>query len=253
MAVRRLAVRRSARVSLVALSLALLAAACTTGQSVRPDSIETLMASGRFEPWSDTIPGYRISEGDKLHVSFPLTPEMSEDVLVRSDGVVTLRAAGEVQLAALSTGDASTAIAEASARRLKNPRVQIAVTDNISERVFVGGEVTLPGAYLIHGRMTVTGALASASGSKDTARLDEVILLRRAPDDKPMIRLINVRDILEGEATDLRVYQGDILFVPKTRIAEFDLWVNQFLNLSIPFAKSFSYATGDTTTTNIAR
>jgi polysaccharide biosynthesis/export protein PslD len=243
-----MAVRRSASV----LVLALLLEACTTGQAVRPDSIDNLMASGRFEPWSDTVPAYRIGEGDKLHVTFPMTPELSEDVLVRNDGVVSLRAAGDVQLASLSTGAASTLIAEASGRRLKNPRVQIAVTDPVSERVFVGGEVTLPGAYLIHGPMTVIGALQSASGTKDTARLDEVILLRRAPDDKPMIRLVNVRDILEGEASDLRVYQGDILFVPKTRIAEFDLWINQFLNLSVPFVKSFSYATGDTTTTTIA-
>lgn len=245
-----MAVRRSAA---CALTFALLLAACTTGQSVRPDSVETLMKNGRFEAWSDTIPGYRISEGDKLHVTFPLTPEMSEDVLVRNDGVVTLKAAGDLQLAALSTGDATNLVVEAAKQRLKNPRVQISVTDATSERVFVGGEVTLPGAYLIHGRMTVTGALSSASGSKDTARLDEVILLRRAADDKPMIKLINVRDILEGEAADIRVYQGDILFVPKTRIAEFDLWINQFLNLSVPFVKSFSYATGDTTTTNIAK
>jgi protein involved in polysaccharide export with SLBB domain len=242
-----MAVRRVPFASL----LALLLTACTTGQAIRPDSVDDLVASGRYEAWTDAVPAYRIGEGDKLHIAFPLTPEMNEDVLVRTDGVVSLRAAGEVQLAALSTSNASTLIAEASRKRLKNPSVQIAVTDATSERVFVGGEVTLPGAYPIHGPMTLLGALQSASGAKDTARLDEVILLRRAPDDRPMIRLVNVRDILEGQAGDIRVYQGDILFVPKTRIAEFDLWINQFLNLAVPFTKSFSYASGDTTTTTV--
>ena len=228
-------------------------AACTTGQSIRPDDDpDVLIKSGRYEPWSDAVPTYRIGEGDKLHINYPLTPEMSEDVLVRNDGVITLRAAGEVQLAALSMAEATAAIADASTKRLKNPRVQIAVTDATSERVFVGGEVTLPGAYPIHGPMTLVGALQSASGSKDTARLDEVIHIRRAADGKAMLRLVDVRDILEGKAADQRVYQGDILFVPKTRIAEFDLWINQFLNLAVPFTKSFSYGAGSTTTTTIA-
>ena len=98
------------------------------------------------------------------------------------------------------------------------------------------------------GSMTVIGALQLASGAIETARLDEVILIRRAPDGRAMLRLVDLRGLLEGkEVADPRVFAGDILYVPRSRIAELDLWIDQFINRVVPFQRSFSYSVGSST------
>jgi len=227
-----------------------LLAGCT-GQEIWPETPEDLAAKGVIDPWSDATPPYRIGEGDKIRVQFPLTPEMNEDVTVRPDGKITLVSAGEVELSSLTTAAASQAVAGAALRRLKNPKVEIAVIDPASARIFIGGEVRAPGLYPVVGPVTLTGAMSLAGGALDTARLGEVIVLRRSPGGRPMMRLYNVRANLEGMDTqNMRLYQGDIVFVPKSHIAEMNLWIDQFINKMLPFNRNFDYTRGDTTTTS---
>ena len=232
------------------LALALMLGSCSgTGQSITPQ--ETRLAGdprsadpslARFAPWSNATPGYRIGEGDKIRVTFPLTPEMTQESLVRPDGAVTLRAAGDVVVAGLAPAEASALIAEKSGSRLRNPEVVVEVIDPVSAKVYVGGEVRIPGAYQVTGPIGAVSALQLASGSTDTGRIDEVILIRRSPDGRAMLKLVDVHALLEGRPVDdPRILAGDILFVPKTRIAELGLWVEQFINRVVPFQRSFSY------------
>jgi hypothetical protein len=67
-----------------------------------------------------------------------------------------------------------------------------------------------------------------------------------------MLRLVDARGFLEGRAVDNpRVFPGDILYVPRTHIAELDLWIDQFINRVVPFQRTFDYTLthGSTTTT----
>ena len=181
---------------------------------------------------------------------FPLTPEMTQEVLVRPDGIVTLRATGDVRVADLTLAEATTLLTQKALARLRNPEVIVEVMDPISAKVYVGGEVKVPGAYPISGPLGSVSALQLASGTTDTGRISEVILIRRSPDGRPMLKMVDVHGLLEGKPVDdPRIVPGDILFVPKTRIAEVGLWVEQFINRVVPFQRSFSYTLGRTTTT----
>jgi protein involved in polysaccharide export with SLBB domain len=225
--------------------LALLALAACTGQGVSPQDPEDLVKSEKFEPWSDAIPAYRIGEGDKLHIAFPLTPELDEDVLIRPDGATTLKVTGEIDLARLTFKEASSVIAQAATKRLKNPTVQISLLEAPGAQVFVGGEVKKPGAYPMIGQMSVFSALQIAGGTTDIAKLDRIILIRRAADERPMMTLVNLRALLEGRDTrQFRLYQGDMLFVSKTTAGELDLWVDQWINKALPFARNVGYSFG---------
>ena len=97
-----------ARLSRLLPLLALLYA-CTTGQALRPESGDNPAADpairARFEAWSDATPIYHIGEGDKLRIQFPLTPEMDDDdVVVRPDGMITLRTGDEVEVSRIGSG-----------------------------------------------------------------------------------------------------------------------------------------------------
>jgi protein involved in polysaccharide export with SLBB domain len=235
---------------LLALSMLVGLMAGCTGQELYPvetappaDPLADPALAARFEPWSDTVPTYRIGEGDKLRISFLRTPEMDQDTLVRPDGIVTLRSAGEVEVAGLKPLDAAAVVAEKAKRRLRDPEVSIEVLNPVSSRVFIGGEVKTPGVYQITGPMDPIAALQLAGGAAETGRINQVILIRRGPDDRPMLRLVDVRSLIEGRpVADPRIVQGDIIYVPRTRVAEVGLWVDQYITKIVPFQRSFSYS-----------
>jgi hypothetical protein len=41
---------------------------------------------------------------------------------------------------------------------------------------------------------------------------------------------------------DLPLYGGDIVFVPRSRIAEVSNWVDQYINRTLPFSRTFVYS-----------
>ncbi len=196
-----------------------------------------------FAAWTDAPAPYRFGPGDRVKVQFLLTPEVSETALVAPDGTISLRVAGRVDVSGRTTGDAERTIAAASRRTLTNPIVTVGLDEAGSAVAFVGGQVRRAGAYPLAGRRGIAEVVTLAGGLEDEARMDQIILIRRAPDDRPMLRTVNLQSFISGTAIggDVPLVAGDIVFVPRTRIAEIGLLVEQ-LTRSIPFNRSFSYA-----------
>lgn len=197
-----------------------------------------------FLPWSDAAPEYRIAAGDRLRVSYLLTPELNEVALVAPDGQVALRAAGRVEVAGLATGQAEARIAQASRRFLTEPLVTLGVEEAAGSVVLVGGQVRNPGQHPLPARRGVLEAVIRAGGFDPEARLGEVVLIRRGANDLPMLRTVDLRGFVTGAggAGDVPLLAGDIVFVPRSRIAEVNLWIDQYVNRLIPFSRSFSYS-----------
>ena len=202
----------------------------------------------RFVTWSDAVPAYEFVPGDKIKVQFELTPELGEDALVSPDGTISLRAAGQVQAAGLTARQLQAAIAAAASKTLVHPVVVVALTESPGSQVFVGGAVTKPGAYLMPGRHGSFEAVQLAGGFTPEARLTEVVLIRRSDANRPMLRTVDLRSLMEGsdDHPDVPLMAGDIVFVPRNKISEVDLWVDSYLNRFVPFNKAlaFSYVAG---------
>lgn len=83
--------------------------------------------------------------------------------------------------------------------------------------------------------------------------MDQVVLIRRSAEDRPMLRTVNLQGFLSGAeaGADVPLRAGDIVFVPRSRLAEVGLWVDQAINRSIPFSRSFSYAINRNTPGNL--
>jgi len=197
-----------------------------------------------FAAWTDAPSPYRFGPGDRARVSFLLTPELNEQVLVAPDGTVSLRAAGRLNAAGLTTSELERGVAEASRRTLTNPIVTVGLDEAGAAVAYVGGQVRRAGAYPVTGRRGVAEIVSLAGGTDEAARLDQIVLIRRAPDDRPMLRTVNLQGFLSGAGLggDVPLAAGDIVYVPRSRIAEVGLWVDQAINRIIPFSRSFSYA-----------
>ncbi|MFL1463818.1 polysaccharide biosynthesis/export family protein [Roseococcus sp. DSY-14] len=217
---------------------ALLLAGCT-GHEITASP----RGAGRFLPWSDATPEYRIAAGDRLRVQYLLTPELNEVALVAPDGQVALRAAGRVEVAGRSVTEAERAVALASRRFLTEPLVTLGIEEAAGSVVLVGGQVRNPGQHPLPARRGALEAVIRAGGFTDEARLGEVVLIRRGPGELPMLRTLDLRGFVSGTgAEDVPLAAGDIVFVPRSRIAEVNLWIDQYVNRLVPFSRSFSYS-----------
>lgn len=221
------------------LLVALVLPGCT-GQAI---SVSNERPEG-FAPWSDALPVYRIGPNDKLNVRFRMTPELNETVLVGPDGSIALRAAGRVQVGGMTGAEAEAAITTASRRVLTHPEVSLTFEEAAASQIFVGGMVKRAGAFPLSGRRGVMEAVLLAGGFEPEARMNEVVLIRRGPENRPMLRTVNLQGFAQAATAndDVPLYPGDIVFVPRSRIAEVALWVDQTINRTLPFNRAFNYS-----------
>ena len=211
----------------------------TTTQSIVP--VDRLPAG--FAEWTERVPPYELVPGDRARVQFLLTPELNEDALVGPDGLISIRAAHDVRAAGRTVGQLQTEITRASKAMLSQPIVTVSLAEPAKSPIYVGGSVGKPGAYDIAGRRGSLEAVQLAGGFGPEARMDKVVLIRRDASDRPMLRVVDLQGLVQGTngRPDVPLVAGDIVFVPRNRISEVDLWIDQFINRFLPFSKSFGY------------
>jgi protein involved in polysaccharide export with SLBB domain len=79
-------------------------------------------------------------------------------------------------------------------------------------------------------------AIAQAGGFRDTARRTQVIVIRQNPDGPFFTTVLDITKVINGadKAQDISLMPYDIVYVPKSAIADVDLWVQQYVNSIIP-------------------
>lgn len=206
-----------------------------------------------FDAMSETPPPYIIGPGDDLSVVFPFNPELNYEGPVGPDQNFTIPVAGTISTAGRTSQEVEAAIAKALTDRkiARNPSVSISIR-RYAQVIYVGGEVKNPGAIPLQNRMDPLQAVLAAGGALDTARTGSVVIVRRGPDGKPILRVVDLDALLHtGDHTQAVALRAqDTVFVPKTTIADIDLWVDQYLNKTLPFQKGFSYSINNNTNPN---
>jgi polysaccharide export outer membrane protein len=107
----------------------------------------------------------------------------------------------------------------------KNPSQNIAIKpyDIISvpvgEMVYVTGDVRRSGGFVLHEKesISVLQAMALAEGSGPAAALGSAKILRARADSADRTEIaVDIRAILKGKASDVRLESNDILFIPSS-------------------------------------
>lgn len=84
---------------------------------------------------------------------------------------------------------------------------------SLSQNIHVLGAVMQPQAIGYKDKMSLIAAIAHAKGPSPDARLDRVLIIRGSF-SSPRVGVVNLRKILSGEATDVRLKPFDIVWVP---------------------------------------
>jgi protein involved in polysaccharide export with SLBB domain len=127
---------------------------------------------------------------------------------------------------------------------LRTPQIDLLISGYGSSQIFVGGEVREAGAKNIKGELTIAQAIILAGGYLETARTQQIVVLRQGPNDpRPRLRVVDLRAALKGADAAMRVRPGDVIFVPKSRIAEVNQFLRQYVTNLIPFGISYNIGT----------
>jgi len=177
---------------------------------------------------------YIIQPGDELDVKFFYNSDLNELVTVRPDGRISLQLVGET-IAAGRTPQALTELLKKEYdRELKQPEIAVIVR-SFGARIYVDGEVEKPGEIELTGPLTVMQAISRAEGATDEA-WDEALIIRRIQGRQPLVIPVNLNAVLSGEdfSQDIGLVPFDIVYIPRSPIADVNLWVDQYIRQNIP-------------------
>ena len=197
-----------------------------------------------YATWSDYEPPYRFYPGDEIEVALPSAPELNKTVTVQPDGRISLPLIPAVMAADRTVPELQGSLSQAYASLLLRPAVD--VTPKAAPlKVFVGGEVGNPGIFDMAGDADALRAVIQAGDFKVTAARDEVIILRRGPDGRGMMRTVKLGKGLRNPSADLApLRRFDIVYVPRSGVANAALFIQQYFRDLSPIQFGFSYALG---------
>ncbi|WP_426260502.1 polysaccharide biosynthesis/export family protein [Sphingomonas sp. DC1100-1] len=189
---------------------------------------------------------YRIAPGDELAISFPYNAELDHAGPVGPDGRIAIPLVGNVPVGG-RTIDEVAALISADLRRqgvVEDARPTVAVRQ-YGGVVYVGGEVRQPGPVKLTATMDPMQAVIGAGGLLDTARTRKVVVIHRNADGTIAQRQVDLKAYTKnGIATGIDLQSQDIVFVPRSSIAEANLWIDQHINKLLPFSRSLNYNLG---------
>lgn len=219
------------------LAISLLCTNCASGPSATVRMTSPAALNSNYP-----IDEYRIHPGDLLDIKFLNNTLLSDRVLVRPDGRISLQLVNDVMAAGLTPAELTTALTEKFAQHIQEKNITVIIRSFSSLKVYVQGEVDFPRTVDLKGTMTALQAISDAGGFLDTAFINQVIVIRHQSDKKPIAIELDMEKVLNGSDTtqDIYLIPQDIIYVPKTTIAKVDIWVDQNIRKVLPFSTGFS-------------
>ena len=179
-----------------------------------PEQKANLEAAKSNSAVSAAADDYRIGPQDMLQIDVWKEPEITRTIPVRPDGKISLPLLNDVQAAGLTAMQLAGSIRAGLTKFLTNPQVTVTVTAINSQRVFLTGEVTRPGALPLLPNMTVLQAVSSG-GFTQFARLNSIYILR-VENGRQVKYPFHYKDIVKGKRAEENILlkPGDVIVVP---------------------------------------
>ncbi len=190
------------------------------------------------QPAKDQSPDYRLGPGDGLKINLAGIANMNlENVKVSNSGKIHLPYLGIVPVVDMTTLQLETEIATRlkNQKLVKDPQVQVLVTEYRAQPVYILGEVGMPGQYVLRDKTYLMDLITWAAGVNDVAR-DYGLLYRRNPNHRtpepgqpdskePLYEItkVDLKPLIAGGnmKLDVVLQGGDIFYVPQKDIAYF--------------------------------
>ncbi len=159
-----------------------------------------------------------IGVADELAVTVWKMPDLSENVIVRPDGSITLPLIGELRALGKQPTRLEAEIKEKLAAFVKTDQAVVTVEVKVinSYRFIVSGQVVRPGPLTAKYFVTVSEALIMAGGATRFGSPERTVILRADGSGKVRRIPVDAKSLAEGRhlEQDLGVVPGDTIVVP---------------------------------------
>jgi polysaccharide biosynthesis/export protein len=179
---------------------------------------------------------YVLQAGDEITIKVFNNDDLLDTVMIRPDGMISVLLLDDVEAAGLTASALDAKLTTGYAKFFRDPQVTVIVRNFANLRVYVGGEVGQPGPVPLRGEVTALQAIIQVGGFRPTARLDSVILLRNDGTDRPVVSKLNFKELLDKKQPDVALQPFDVLYVPLSRIAKADKFVDQYMRQLLPIS-----------------
>lgn len=175
--------------------------------------------------------------GDEVDVRYRGTPELNAIATIRPDGSINLPLVGKLQAEGQTPEELELAIERRCAIEVRNPDASVIVTGFEGRSVHVGGEVVDPGRFVMSRPMRLLESLILAGGPRETAHLESVLVLRLYEGRTWRVFEVDLQSIIDGRADgdNVLLRPTDVVFVPRSPIANVNRWVDQYVRQNLPF------------------
>jgi polysaccharide export outer membrane protein len=194
---------RGATALLVALAFSLALCACSTTR-LQPPPSEAPPAGP-----------YQFGEGDMLAVRVWKNEELSVQVPVRPDGMISVPLLDDVKAAGMTADQLKEEIAKKLGEFISNPNVTVILLES-AKRVYVQGEVQRPGPVSLATQLSVVDAITASGGFTPFADEGDIRVIRRNPEGQELEFGFNYKAYVRGRApgTNIVLQPGDLVVVP---------------------------------------
>ena len=161
------------------------------------------------------MPRYVIGPDDVLQIVFWREKDLSGDVIVRSDGRISLPLLNDVVAAGRTPEELGAALIAGASAFIADPNATVVVKESRSKKVFITGSVERPGPYVLTGRTTVVQLIAMAGGLKEYANQKSIVVMR-AMNGQQVSYGVDYHSILRRQNLDqnFELVPGDTILVP---------------------------------------
>lgn len=158
---------------------------------------------------------YRVNSGDKLFVSVWRDEGLTGEVLVAPDGKCTFPLVGQFDAKGRTLSEIREELSARLVRFIPDPVVTVSLADISGNKIYVVGQVSKPGAYVMNPSLDVMQALSLAGGTTPFADLKSIKILRRNERGQTALNF-RYDDVVRGRDLDQNILlqSGDLIVVP---------------------------------------
>jgi polysaccharide biosynthesis/export protein len=172
-----------------------------------------LPAPDRTDLMAESRP-YLIGPFDKLEIDVFGIEELSKrEVQTDASGRISFPLAGIIEAAGRTPAEVEDELeSRLRTRYVRDPQVTVNLKETVSQVITVDGQVKEPGLYPVIGKMTLMRAVATAKGTAEFAKLDDVVIFRTVKGQE-LAALYNLKAIRRGNYEDPEVFANDVVIV----------------------------------------
>jgi len=158
---------------------------------------------------------YVIGSEDVLYIHVWREEALSRMVPVRMDGKISLPLIDEIEATGLTPLQLKEIIIQKFKKFIDNPNVSVIVMEANSFKVYISGQVRIPGVYRLRSETSLLQLIPMAGGFTDGANKRKILIIRKENKQEKRIT-VNYLKLVQGQESisDTILKAGDTIIIP---------------------------------------